>query len=144
VVLRHLASDGVETQIVIAKQGEQPPTTRVTRLIEKGMMDQLRAMHAEDPRISPGQACQKLHVEAFEIKNKALAAEAIARLRQMSLSPVLEAPLVIHGSFFRIQVFAISTESGFYFFEHDSPDESSNPLHIWSDWLLSRVNDNNS
>lgn len=140
VVLDHLGPEDIEEQVVLTKRGDEPATARVTRMVGESLLNQMAAMHRRDTSITPEVACQRLQVESFEIKDEEWVDEAVTRLHDMSISPVLYAPLVIHGHIYEIRILTFLAESNFWFSGVSRQGETSSPLEDWSRWVLTHVN----
>lgn len=135
VVLSNLDPSGLESQVVVEKRHDEQAVMRVTTL-GVPLVDQLAAVHADAPSTSPDDACKKVQ-STFTVTEDPRLEKLLMELRDISMSPVLVAPFVIHGSSYKLWIFAAATESHFQFLGPGSSASRVPSLQAWSDQLLS-------
>lgn len=140
VVLRYSDLSELETQVVLDGSSTDSPVIGVTSIIGQSLVDQLAALHRKTPGISPDEACRRVRSKSFS-RTDAGAEQALDELRAISMSPVLSAPFVIHGTSYEIWIFSAATESHFEFLGPTPAELLAHPLAQWSNKVLALATD---
>jgi hypothetical protein len=134
--IRLLDTQGIERELVLTKRGEGLTAAVGVVIAEVPLSKQLAAIHAKDPNLGPREACTRVKTSSVKTDSDTRLEDAIAELKSLSFNPVLQAPFVLHGKYYKIWVFSGSTASHYDFGGVASDSTERSPLQTWSDRLL--------
>lgn len=143
VVVRVLGDCDTERQVKLVRRGKQIQA-EVLHPVKKSISEQLELLGKRFPEAEPEALCDlvKLERRVFDETKKPGLPKLVKELEDLSVSPVLEPVIYIHGASYKIWV-GSSINLSYFDFEgppyRRSARQNLHPLDVWSQRLLATV-----
>ena len=146
---RQLGSEGIaiviylldecelDRRIIISERGDEIPEIQAVTTVKGSISSQLKSIRQAKPEVNFDEACDSIRVEFSE--KLTTSPQSLSKLledfKSILVKPTIDAPFVIHGTFYEIWVFSGANHSYFEF--QGAFGAKQNPLQRWVDAIVS-------
>lgn len=137
IVIRFLDSTEMNQELVLIQTRSDDPKLRISSTVGSSFSEQLRQLRKDNPLATFDDVCSMVKTRSYSPglgANKLR--EMVTRFRDISIHPTIDAPLVLHGTHYRVWIFSAPINHSYFDFYGAGPETAKdNPLQHWIDEL---------